>query len=419
MGKVSRCLAIAGLALLLAGCWPVPGQNPDRTAHNPHETEMSPETVGNLSEVWTYTAEEPGSVGNPVVSSGGVHVTVEPCWIETVRPADGSQRWRDTPHQETVCDHGLFEPTIGDPYVVEGDVYVGASLFTPGGAPPRDPFYDLWTSRFDAATGEVSEGTSGGAVEAIRGGAAAAVEGRYNFEADRPEAWMTFGPIDGDLHRIGRPGEASGGVTVGTDGVYIASGRHLSAYDPDGCGENSCPPIWSVDLGVDVAPGGWPVLGDGGSVVYIGTDLHDGGVGAFDAATGARLWSTLVAGQGPVTGAPAVAQGTLFVPTAYGVLAAFDLEECETGGGGCSPTWTAERTERATTAQPAVAGGVVFTASDNGTVQAFDAAGCGDSTCEPLWSASTGSSITGAPAVSNGQLYVGTEDGRLIAYGLP
>lgn len=36
-----------------------------------------------------------------------------------------------------------------------------------------------------------------------------------------------------------------------------------------------------------------------------------------------------------------------------------------------------------------------------------------------FWSAATGSPITGAPAVSNGRLYIGTQDGRLIAYVLP
>jgi outer membrane protein assembly factor BamB len=70
--------------------------------------------------------------------------------------------------------------------------------------------------------------------------------------------------------------------------------------------------------------------------------------------------------------------------------------------------------------QPAVAGGVVFTGSDDGALHAFAAAGCGSATCEPLWTASTGSSaVSGRPAVSGGQLYVGTADGQVIAYGLP
>jgi hypothetical protein len=38
----------------------------------------------------------------------------------------------------------------------------------------------------------------------------------------------------------------------------------------------------------------------------------------------------------------------------------------------------------------------------------------------PLWTASTGSSaVSGGPVVSGGQLYVGTADGQVIAYGLP
>jgi hypothetical protein len=64
--------------------------------------------------------------------------------------------------------------------------------------------------------------------------------------------------------------------------------------------------------------------------------------------------------------------------------------------------------------RPAVAGGVVFPGSDGGALHAFAAAGCGSAACEPLWTASTGSS-----AVSGGQLYGGTADGQVVAYGLP
>jgi outer membrane protein assembly factor BamB len=70
--------------------------------------------------------------------------------------------------------------------------------------------------------------------------------------------------------------------------------------------------------------------------------------------------------------------------------------------------------------QPAVAGGVVFTGAQDGTVMAFAAAGCGQPFCGPLWTVDTGdAAITGAPAVNQGRLYVGTADDRLLAYGLP
>ncbi|HEX5946736.1 MAG TPA: PQQ-binding-like beta-propeller repeat protein [Acidimicrobiales bacterium] len=66
-----------------------------------------------------------------------------------------------------------------------------------------------------------------------------------------------------------------------------------------------------------------------------------------------------------------------------------------------------------------MAAGVVFTGSVDGSLNGFDAGGCEDPTCAALWSASAGSEITGAPAVSLGQLYVGTAEGRLVAYALP
>ena len=58
-------------------------------------------------------------------------------------------------------------------------------------------------------------------------------------------------------------------------------------------------------------------------------------------------------------------------------------------------------------------GGPAAAAHLRARVAAADA-GCGSAACEPLWTASSGSS-----AVSGGQLYVGTADGQIIAYGLP
>jgi outer membrane protein assembly factor BamB len=107
-----------------------------------------------------------------------------------------------------------------------------------------------------------------------------------------------------------------------------------------------------------------------------------------------------------------VADGTVFVPTADGRLVALDAA---TG----ARSWTAS-TGVELGVQPAVAGGVVFTRFGRRCTACVAAAGCGSATCEPLWTASTGSSaVSGGPAVSGGQLYVGTADGQVIAYGLP
>jgi outer membrane protein assembly factor BamB len=112
-----------------------------------------------------------------------------------------------------------------------------------------------------------------------------------------------------------------------------------------------------------------------------------------------------------VVAPPALAGGSLFVPTADGlqVLAAGGCGSAE-----CVPVWTAAAGDVRT--QPAVAGGVVFAGAEDGAVSAYPAAGCGAATCAPVWSTSTGSALTGGPVVANGQLYVGTGDGRLVAY---
>ena len=59
----------------------------------------------------------------------------------------------------------------------------------------------------------------------------------------------------------------------------------------------------------------------------------------------------------------------------------------------------------------------VYVGTENGSVRAFDRRRCGAATCSPVWEASTGSSlITGGPIVANGNLVVGTDDGRLVVF---
>lgn len=58
----------------------------------------------------------------------------------------------------------------------------------------------------------------------------------------------------------------------------------------------------------------------------------------------------------------------------------------------------------------------MFTGAGDGTVAAFAVGGYGAATCAPLWTDGLGSAITGAPAISLHKLFVGTEDGRVVAY---
>jgi outer membrane protein assembly factor BamB len=70
---------------------------------------------------------------------------------------------------------------------------------------------------------------------------------------------------------------------------------------------------------------------------------------------------------------------------------------------------------------PAVANGVVYVGSEDGKLYAFNAAGttnCSGApkTCSPLWSASAGTSVDSSPAVANGVVYVGSIDGNMYAF---
>ena len=59
---------------------------------------------------------------------------------------------------------------------------------------------------------------------------------------------------------------------------------------------------------------------------------------------------------------------------------------------------------------PAVVNGVVYFGSDDGNVYALNA-----STGAKLWSYATGDGVDSSPAVANGVVYVGSDDGNVYA----
>ena len=62
---------------------------------------------------------------------------------------------------------------------------------------------------------------------------------------------------------------------------------------------------------------------------------------------------------------------------------------------------------------------VLYVGSADGSVSAFDAAGCGATTCPPLWTGTTPAEITGAPVISAGRVIVGSSNGAVTAFALP
>ena len=65
---------------------------------------------------------------------------------------------------------------------------------------------------------------------------------------------------------------------------------------------------------------------------------------------------------------------------------------------------------------PAIANGIAYIGSFDGRLYAFNAGGCGQDTCQPLWSGATENDIQSSPAVMNNTVYIGSEDHKLYAF---
>jgi hypothetical protein len=423
MRRWARVVAAGIIAVGAAGCWPAPGAGPERRSHNAAETVITADSVGALDMLWEAQLDE-GPAGDPVTSvRGGVHVA-DTRSVYTFVPRTGALSWK----------HQVAAPReMAQPYV-RGD-QVLASVWTRsedravGGA---DDVLAL-----DAASGASAGAVAQGVVQAERDGRVVLVD---NWFLGVPvcQCWhqdLVLQDLD-DGTRLCCP-HAFRGVprpNPGTSMTLAAAGilhsgpgivppfdpaqgnvNALRLYDPDA-------PVQCPDLGVFYLCPNWgtrldgttatvAVLSDDQAVAYTATDA--GTVYAVRAADGTVLWSTPVGSA--VAAPPALANGTLYVATAASGLVAVDAVSG-------AVLWSGSTGDGAVTEQPAVAGpaghAVVVVGTAGGSVHAFAADGCAAATCASAWSYATGSAVTGAPAVSNGRLYVGTGDGRLLAFGV-
>ena len=413
MTYFARVLA-AAMATVLIGCWPADGAGPDRTGHNPFETTITVETVATLAPGWT-TGLDTAPIAGPVVSARGVHVATRSS-LYGIRPGTGTVRWQVGPGSPD----GGYENFAGGLTVRHDRLLIAAGS-------PWDGYGGRW---HDAATGQlVSDVVTSGQADSLRGRTVAGL----NVESITAGEFVTLQINDLDAPEAGWSGLLliDNGVpappTVGTTAVFHAGlGVPPNPDDmfwvnavrafPLRDGQSTCGPAvapyfacatWTTPL--DGRRSTAVVLHPGGAVGYVGTDA--GTIHAFDTTTGALLW-TGAAGSA-IVDAPALANGTLYVPTSAGDLMAFAADGC--GAASCPVLWRAP-TGAAITTQPAVARGVVFVGGGDGSVTAFPAAGCGAPTCASLWNADAGGAIAGGPAVSNGRLYVATDAPALVAY---
>ena len=409
--RVARTAAVAAVCLSLGGCWLAPGQGPDRRAHNPFESGLTAANVATLEQAWSTDTGD-GRVNAPVVSGGGVHVSAG-LEVVTLDPATGAERWTYT--APTIEGPG----TTSEVFVRDDEVLLGYGYGNLGG--------NWHAVALDTADGTARELPFGGLLDSVRD--ATVARRTFSFGSGTPvvqslglanvetgEGWFGVATVSDSGQGAMPP------VTVATSGLWQAGQglmnttpvaephfgnavRFYTTARPPNCAPGTFPQYIPCPQSVAPIDGAAtsPVIGP--SLVYVGTNA--GTMYAVDQADGSVAWYTEV--PGPVTAPPAATDDRLFGVTTSGDLVVLDAATGEAlwGAGGLGTL----------AVQPAVAGGVVYVAGNDGVVRAFDAAGCGAASCSPLWQADTGdSAITGDPAVSNGRLLVGTQDGRVVAF---
>ena len=193
MRRIARSLGVVGVALALTSCWAVPGQNANRTAHNAFETELTPATVGELTQAWASDPFFPLATSDPVVSSAGVHAVVGGCAAFTFDPADGEWLWLNS-GVSPFCEDGdtafmQFIRGYSPPFVVDGRL-----LWSHWGAwdrnAPRPPDYLLLggVAHYDLASDQLlsANGGPGMLLAAVRGDTAVARTYRIVWSTPQP-----------------------------------------------------------------------------------------------------------------------------------------------------------------------------------------------------------------------------------------
>jgi outer membrane protein assembly factor BamB len=189
-------------------------------------------------------------------------------------------------------------------------------------------------------------------------------------------------------------GPIAGSPTVANGIAYVIAARgFLDAFDAA-----TGALLWSASLPANVTSS--PTVENG--VVYV--DADDGNLDAFDATSGALRWSAPTGSGYPSTSSPVVARGLVLVGSSGDpYLYAFDAA---TG----APRWRASIASN-TVSSPAVANGIVYIGSGDGNLYALHL-----DTGALDWKSKTGGRITSSPAVANGVVYAGSQSGSLYAF---
>ncbi|MCI2420256.1 PQQ-binding-like beta-propeller repeat protein [Saccharopolyspora sp. K220] len=326
-----------------------------------HTGVAADELKPDLALAWTHRTPGTIATGSPVVVGGVAYIGIrdengiDNSGIDAVEMGTGRTLWH----------FGTDSSVHGTPAVHDGMVYVPSV---------RGTLYAL-----DTATGQL----------------------KWKREAERPDP-----PLERRSVSYYSPSIADGRVywAYQTRHGKAATGL-LTALDP-----KTGAAIWETPMTGNRMSDGTPAVADGR--IYVGEQLTDRVI-AYDAATGARLWtSDTNPDGGSQDAAPAAAGGRVFIGYGNAVIA----RDATTG----TRLWTYQSPDSgfgdSTSAAPAVAGNTLYMGFPDGRVTALDV-----STGTVVWSVRLPGrpyhgGVSSSPAVSGNTVYVGANDGHL--YGL-
>jgi len=365
--------------------WPQFHDTIDRVGNNTQESTLDTSNVGGLQLRWRAFLNSTGaySGSSPVIVGGTAYVGSDDGAVYALQASDGSQVWR----------YQTGAKVDSSPAVVGGVVYFGSD---------DDKVYAL-----NATNGSlIWSYTTGGAVNSpalVANGIVyiSSMDGHF-YALNASNGSLVWG--SGYLWQTWEGGALANGV------VYVASDESmLWAFDA-----TTGATRWTATLGGMGRSN--PTVS--GGIVYAGAD--DGRLYAFDATTGALKWKTPVLGTSTpciVRSSPAVANGLVYVTTSEGVTA---------GTGSQTPNGHLYAFNATTGAQvwshtlpdmsgfsPVVANGVVYSSGYGHNAYAYNA-----TTGTQLWNAGFGLFLgnTGGGALDNGNFYFLNVDGYLYDY---
>jgi outer membrane protein assembly factor BamB len=185
---------------------------------------------------------------------------------------------------------------------------------------------------------------------------------------------------------------ATGGTPVAVNNhVYVGTTSGVTAFNAA-----TGATLWSKNLGANFTASPTVV----GNTLYIGD--FNGNYYALNASTGATIWKVTLSGS--FYGSAEVSNGVIYVGAYAGNFYAL---RAATG----AVIWSYALTTGTDTTAALVNGNVYFGGYDN-NIYCLNAA-----TGVKIWSYTTGGHVESTPAIVNGTLYVGSDDDKVYAIG--